>query len=158
MTKQLEGIALGENTHWVVTSVRDASLFFANLSVILPKDSVLYFEGTAIVPDISKFLKVHPAPAVSKVMGGTIWPQPEIFHTPFSPEISNRLIELAVSHASVEICDHFHAYKDGSMLLQWFDAWTDDPIGLSREITEAAVAAFCKATGSTFELFRKGKR
>ena len=48
------------------------------------------------------------------------------------------LAEVAAGYADAEICDHFHAYKDRIVLLEWFDAWKA-PIYMSKEIPEAQV-------------------
>ena len=50
-----DGIDLDTPFHWIVEGVEQPAPFFASLPLLLPADTVLYFEGGSIAPDIAAF-------------------------------------------------------------------------------------------------------
>lgn len=148
--EEFEGALLGSDAGWEVAPTKDSVKFFQSLPVILPPGAVMYFEATALAPDLREFFDEHPAPVKCKVHAGTRWPYPEIFHIAYSPAIVRNLAAVAKDFADAEICDHFLAYHDKRILLEWFDAWFN-PLYLSRQISEPRVAEFCVKIGSGFK-------
>jgi hypothetical protein len=118
-----------------VVPTEDSGAFFRHLPALLPVGSTLYFEATSLVPDIREFFERHPASQTCQVHAGACWPWRERFHVAFSPEIARELSEVVKGFADTEICDHLLAYRDGKVLLEWFDAWFR-PLYLSRQIPE----------------------
>jgi hypothetical protein len=96
------------------------------------------------------FCETHAAGKTTKVALGTIWPKPKVFHLSIAPEVVQELAALTGQHATPEICDHLHAYKDGRVLLEWHDAF-DQKLLISREVSEEKVAEFCKRLGAKYE-------
>jgi len=80
---------------------------------------------------------------------GTIWPKSSVFHVLATEQFVRRLATLTAKHAEPEICDHFHAYKDGHGLMQWYDAF-DLPLLIDESITEASLQSFCTKLGVQF--------
>lgn len=152
-TNQLNGICLGYETKWVVDGLSHLELFFQNLSgLISGQEAILYFEGTAISPDVHEFMAKHSVNGWHYVARGTISPEPLIFHLPATLEILSGLKKLASRHTYSEIADHCHVYNRKQMILQWYDACNADcPIGLSSDVSEANVRIFCKATGASYK-------
>jgi hypothetical protein len=150
--EEFDGITLGSEAGWEVAPIKDSVKFFHHLPLLLPPGSVLYFEGTSLAPDMREFFDSHPAGTTCKVHAGDRWPRPEVFHVAFSAETVRELAEVVKGYADVEICDHLLAYKDKKILLEWFDAWSN-PLYLSRRISEAQVAEFCRAAGSSFKKY-----
>lgn len=150
--EEFNGITLGHDAGWEVAPIKDSVKFFQHLPVLLPGGSVLYFEGMSLAPDMREFFEAHPVGTICKIHAGDRWPRPEIFHVAFSDETVRELAEVVRGYADVEICDHLLAYKDGKILLEWFDAWSN-PIYLSRQISAADVAKFCRMTGSSFKKY-----
>ncbi|HEY6168437.1 MAG TPA: hypothetical protein VI454_10390 [Verrucomicrobiae bacterium] len=150
--EEFDGMVLGSDAGWEVAPTRDSVKFFQHVPLILPSRSVLYFEATALAPDIRDFLDDHAGLATCKVHAGDRWPWPERFHVAFSPEVARELAGIVRDFADAEICDHFLAYQDGRILLEWFDAWKN-PLYLSRRVSEAQVAEFCRMIGSSFRKY-----
>ena len=60
------------------------------------------------------------------------------------------LSEIAKSCAEPEIAIHFHVYREGKVLLQWHDAFSE-PIALSGEFPEEKVKAFAEALSMKYD-------
>ena len=70
---------------------------------------------------------------------------------PISQPNLDGLATLAETHAAPEIADHLHVYKDGKVLLEWYDAFSTDPCYVSMDIPEENVRAFCHSIGAHYE-------
>ena len=127
---------------WEITGIRKAAPFFDALVELLPLPTYLRLEGTSIAPDIHAFLEANALAPEMNITPGTLWPKPRVFHVLGSEPLLRRLSMMAGHHAEPEICDHFHAYQNGHVLLQWYDAFTD-PLLVDDAITEGAVQHFC---------------
>ena len=80
---------------------------------------------------------------VSHIEMGTIWPRPKVFHLPATIENLNNLADLAETRIAFEIAVHIHIYIENKVIFQWYDAFSDDPIYLSKDIQEENVKNFC---------------
>lgn len=60
-----------------------------------------------------------------------------------------QLAAFAGKHAEAEVCDHFHAYSNTQGLMQWYDAFSGDPL-LIAAIAEARVQGFCRSVGASY--------
>jgi hypothetical protein len=69
----------------------------------------------------------------------------------------HELATLAGKHAEPEVCDHFHAYKDGYGLMQWYDAF-DLPLLIDESITEPSLQAFCRTLAVEYARWRAPKK
>jgi hypothetical protein len=83
---------------------------------------------------------------------GTIWPRPEGFHLPATPENLSGLADIAENCVGPEVAIHFHVYKDNKILLEWYDAFFD-PMFISKEIPEGKIKEFCTKLSITYETF-----
>ena len=135
-------------TCWRVDGIRTAEGFFAALPEILPLPVSLCFEGTSIASDVQLLFASNAVAPSLQIPPGTIWPKPIVFHVLGTEQLLLQLARLAAKHAEQEVCDHFHAYKNGCNLLQWYDAFSGDPILLDESITEEALQSFCRKVGA----------
>src|ERR1019366_8897622 len=122
------GISMGNVPHWEVSGMQWKHLpgFFRALPSLLPEGSVLYLEGTSrSARDLITFLQSHAAIGISKVALGTIWPRPRCAHASITSESMLELACLSERLVVPEVCSHLHAYKDGRILLEWYDAFSD---------------------------------
>jgi hypothetical protein len=74
--------------------------------------------------------------------------------------ILSRNLGLALGaprHANAEVCDHFHAYNDAHGLMQWYDAFSGDPLLVDASIPEASVQSFCRKLGVNYARWRASK-
>src|SRR5437764_68395 len=83
-----DGIALDTPERWVIEDIRDRTMFFKHLGLLIPADSILYIEGADIASDVAKFYEAHRAVSgAARVMRDMICPVPEIFHLRVGPEL-----------------------------------------------------------------------
>ncbi len=152
----MSGIRLDAPTFWEVAHPRkDAAAFVRALPELLPSGAALYLEGGCPSGKVRTFLQSHQLSDPAKVARGTIWPTPECFHVPLTLETAEGLAALFETHATPEICVHFHAYANNEILLQWHDAFFGDPIFLSVQFAEERVRTFAEKLGATFALSRQ---
>ena len=86
-----------------------------------------------------------------KVARGTIWPKPLCFHLRAMPDVYEQLVAFSSRCASPELGDHFHAYLADNVLLEWHDAFFDDPIRLSASFSEDEVKRFSSRMGGAYQ-------
>ena len=82
---------------------------------------------------------------------GTIWPRPECFHMQITRDNLEGLAEIAERHATPEVAVHLHVYKGSKVLLEWYDAFFDDPFYVSKDISEEKLREFCNTLGTKYE-------
>lgn len=154
-----DGIELDTPNHWVVEGVHehDAPRFFELCEHLLPPNSILYFEGTSIAPDIAAFYVQHRAPNAVPVVRDTIHPVPETFHVTCSSPVMTRLRELSQTRPLPELCDHVKAYEGQTLLFTFHDAFTGN-LRVSQHVAEANLKAFCDAFGIGYSVEKTHER
>jgi len=140
---------------WEVCSPKEFPAFLRALVDLVPHGAMAYLEGGSPPEHLESFLKERGVPEVSRVAMGTIWPRPRVYHLPATPDNLRELADIAEHCAEPEVAIHFHIYKDGKVLLQWFDAFAD-PMFISKEIPEDRVRAFCGRLGIEYSTFTGG--
>ena len=136
-----DGIDLNTEFRWVLSGIKKPQLFFGNLHSLLTPDSILYFEGCSIAPDVAKFYESHRAGNAVAVVRDTLFPVPDCFHVSFLPEVIARLCEFATARPLNELFDHVKAYRGESLLFTFHDAFTTDLL-ISEQVSETAIAEF----------------
>jgi hypothetical protein len=146
--KERAGITLDMSTCWEVSKVKQkrCTAFFKALGKLVPTGATLCIEGTSISKEVKSFLEAHRVKETCKVQLGTLWPRPSIYHVFCNDETLFELANLSERHAVPEICDHLNVYKDGEVLLSWYDAFSD-PIYISKKLPEDDLKAFCNTLG-----------
>ena len=127
--------------------------FLEVVGKLIPQDSILYLEGGGPRNKLKLFLEEHSVPEISHVAIGTIWPKPKIFHLPATPENLSMFKELSEGYAEPEILCHLHVYKDNKVLVQWYDAFSEDPMYISKEIPENKLKEFCDILSIEYEVY-----
>lgn len=133
---------------WQVAGIASPSKFFVALPVLLPLPVTLCFEGTRIAPQIQALFLANAVTPGLEIPTGTIWPKPSAFHVLGTEEFLRRLAALGGRNGRA--CDHFHAYKDGRGLLQWYDAFSSLPLLVDESISEEALQNFCDKLGARY--------
>lgn len=141
-----DGIDLDTPFHWVIEDLKQPVPFFEQLPILLASDSILYVEGTRIVPEVASFYSSHRARNAVDVVRDTIAPVPDIYHFTFSTEVCARLRQFAESRPVAELFDHIKAYRGDALLFTFHDAF-DGWLRISEHIPEATIAKFCQALG-----------
>ena len=143
------GISLDEDRIWVVEPTKDHADFLRALPALLPPNSVVYLEGP-VDQEVIEFLESNQFDDPTKVALGTIWPAPTYYHIPCSAETMSGLASIINELPVVNLCTHIHAYKKKIVLLEWHDAFYDDPIRLSKKLREEEVANFSGLVGKPY--------
>jgi hypothetical protein len=128
---------------WKVSPIQDFPIFLRALQFIFSQEAILYLEGGYPDKELSAFLEQHTVENPVKVAVGTIWPRPNIFHIRMTPAHIETLSKLTENRASPEVAIHLHVYKQDQVLLEWHDAFFDDPMFISKQIPEEKVKRFC---------------
>jgi hypothetical protein len=142
------GIRLDEREPWCVSPTRDVARFVRALPLLAPEGSVAYFEDTAESHVATYLRRVAITPQV-QVAVGTILPRPDIYHVPVTRESMESLAVFLEESPAGFFCAHCHVYRDSVVLLEWHDAFINEPMYLSRIIGEDVVREFANRIGST---------
>lgn len=135
---------------WEVSGKTDFPSLLRTLPGLLPEGCVLYFEGGSPSGELQIFFRRHCVLERAHVQYGTIWPKPRVFHIPATREAMERLSHLSESCASPELAEHFHVYRDRSVLLEWHDVFTQ-PMLLAGHFSEEAVRTFTESLHMSFK-------
>jgi hypothetical protein len=149
--EEMAGIILDMRACWEVPKGKriDSTAFFRGLASAMPTGAILCLEGTSIAKEVKALLEAHKVEEICKVHLGTSWPRPAVYHVPCAEPVLSTLAELTEKHAEPEICDHLHVYKDGLVLLSWYDAFLI-PLYISKAVQENDVKAFCEILGRSY--------
>ncbi len=146
--EERDGIRLNrEQPFWEVDGTKDAAAVFRALHDLLPEGSILYLEDGFPDKSIRAFFDRYAIPEQAHVALGTMWRSTNRIHVPATRETLTELATLAEHHAAPELAIHFHVYKDGKMLLEWYDGFFTDPMYLDSSLSESAIATFANALG-----------
>ncbi len=152
--EEREGLSLGKDAHWEVSSSSDLPSFLRSLHHIVPSHAILYLEGGGPPPkDIVKFFSEQCVPEVRHIAMGTIWPRPQVFHLPATRENLIQLAVLAEQCNRAQIAIHLHVYAGDVMLLEWHDAFFQNPMHLSKDVTEDSLKAICSELSLQYNRF-----
>lgn len=127
----------------------DHGAFFRALPVLVAERATLVVEGGTHPPELRAVFEDHSAPGRSKVALGTMWPRETVFHLPTSRAATAALAGACEHCSHPEVCTHLHVYENDSVLLQWYDAFSQ-PFCVSKQVSREAVEAFCREVGVTF--------
>jgi hypothetical protein len=151
-SSELKGIHLDlRQPNWKVTNSKAIAPFLLELVNIIPEDAIIYLEGGTPPAKLKTFLAQRCVPEVAHVEMGTIWPRPLVHHLPATRENILELANIAKRCATPEVAMHFHVYKNNEVLLQWHDAFCDDPLYISKDVPEEKIKQFCDRLGLTYE-------
>ena len=143
-----DGIDLDSVDRWVVEGLKDSIAFFRHLGDLVPPDSILYFEGSAIIPEAAQLYERNRAANPVCVVRDSIFPIPEVFHVSMSPGVIESLIDLLRQHP-VEACfHHVKAYREGKLLFTFHDAFDGSYLLVSDRIPEESIRAFTSILGA----------
>ena len=142
------GMRLADAKPWCVSPTKNVERFVRALPALMPSGSIVYFEDTA-EPHVRRYLESVSVPSQVRVAIGTIWPRPDSYHVPLTAETMEALAAFLDKNPAGFFCAHCHVYRDGVVLLEWHDAFINDPMYISRTISADAVARFAQTLGSS---------
>jgi len=154
--EERDGISLDYRVpQWKVSRAKDLPAFLRALVHLLPQDAILYLEGGSPPGRLRQFLDENSIPEQAHVAMGTIWSRPLIFHVSATAANLSQLADIAEHCAEPEVAMHLHVYRDGKVLLQWYDAFSD-PFYISKQIPEEKVHEFCDRLSIQYETNTEG--
>lgn len=106
----------------VVGYVSDLYELLRAIDEAMPANSILYVEGTSIVPEVEDFLGAHQAAEWCEIEPNTIWPTPRTVHLPLEGTNLAELRQIADRYAGPEVCDHLVVYRGDEVLVWAHDA------------------------------------
>ena len=136
--------------YWELRCHGDYSAVLVKLAELLPPGLTLFVEGTHTAPLIAAYLEARKAEESTDVKSGTIWPRSRSFHMPLTQENIAGLADLMDRVAEPEVGDHLHAYKGTTPYLIWYDALSEAPMYLLKDIPEEAVLRLCRSLGCEY--------
>ncbi len=149
--EELDGIRLDHSySNWEVKLTNDLPAVLGALKFIISEDAILFFEGGNPSGELKSFIETHAIPEKEKVARGTIWPKSEVVHLPAIMSNIDQLIKLTSEINPFEVATHFHVYEAGKVILEWYDAFTDDMF-IAKDISEEKVKKFAESIGVNYK-------
>ena len=141
-----EPLRLSDDDAVVVGYVKDFYDLLRVIDEVMPKDAVLFLEGTSIVPDVAAFLDARQPADRPAIEPNTRWPKPRSFHLPLAGANLRELRALAEGHAEPEVADHLVVYRAFEVLLWAHDAGAGY-VSLSRALPDETIEQFWNSLG-----------
>jgi hypothetical protein len=146
---QVAPIELREAECWRVEGTKDAAAFYRSLIPLASPGSVLYVEATT-EKQVPAFLESRRVPDHPAIKQGTILPRSDRYHIPATAENLQQLAILIDRAGIVFPAIHTHLYKGDQVIVEWYDAFSNDPLFVSGSLPEEVVARFAQAIGSAY--------
>ncbi|HWD18024.1 MAG TPA: hypothetical protein VHB20_01995 [Verrucomicrobiae bacterium] len=150
MSARQDGIDFGSANRWVVVDLRDPIAFFRHLSLLIPPDSILCFEGCAVASETGELYRGYAAENPARVTPDIIWPKPQSFHTVVLSDFLDRLGAQLEQRAASECFDHLKAYRGKSLLFHFHDAFDCSPLLVADSVAESSLSAFAAALHASY--------
>lgn len=83
-----------------------------------------------------------------KVAFGTIWPKPDFYHLPLQSELLEEAADLVDRRGISLPSIHLHVHDGERVLLEWHDAFCDDPMYVATSFPRERVEEFARAIGA----------
>jgi hypothetical protein len=134
---------------WEFDAPQNFVEFLRALPALFDEQSVLYLEGTGTPRAVRVYLDSRRLTDMPRIRGGTLLPTPECFHLPITVDNMDGFSELLESVPDMGPPTHVHVYREGTVLLQWFDASAGEPAFLLAGFPrDELVQGFCAKVGS----------
>jgi hypothetical protein len=144
--QERDGVSLVDPAPWVVPAPTDAAAWLRALPSLFPTGAFVYFEGK--MESIFKvWLETHAIPAPLKIAHGTIWPKPDCYHVPLEPGLMAEAADLVEREEVAQPSFHAHVHDGKQVLLEWHDAFEQDPMYVATSVAQERVEAFALALG-----------
>jgi hypothetical protein len=114
--------------------------------MLFPVGALVYFEGTT-EGKFAQWLEAHTTPTSLKVAYGTIWPQPDCYHVPLESTLLQEAAALIEQERIALPCIHLHVHDGNRVLLEWYDAFGNDPMYIASAVPRDRVDLFVGAIG-----------
>ena len=136
---------LNEADSYVIRAPRDGTLLPDALRGLLPSHFVVALEATRFDSEVEQSLKPFTVVPILMIRAGTGWPKSHWLHFEARGDALRVFEDLIRRIERPVLCNHLYAYSERDLLVQWHDAFTTDPIRVSRLLPLSLVTAFCVA-------------
>ena len=147
-----DGIDLNSENRWRVEGLKNPIEFFQRLNLVIPQDSILYFEGCDVVKEVQDFYQKNRAANAVSVVRDEIFPIPETFHVTLTSEFIHGFIDLLTRHATPECFFHVKAYRNETLLFTFHEAFDGSDCLFSDLIPEGSITTFVSSLGGKYRL------
>jgi hypothetical protein len=144
--EEAAGSRLDDTEPWIVPPTRDAAAVLRSLPILFPAGAVVYFEGTT-EGSFAGWLESHKTSTSLKVAYGTIWPRPDCYHVPLESALFEEAAAVIKREGIALPCIHLHVHDGKRVLLEWHDAFGDDPMYIASAVPRDRVDLFVRAIG-----------
>ena len=148
------GLRLPRGSSWVAAPSPSADAFLAALAPLLPANSVLCIEGTAVSPEArSLFLRHRPTKTqTQKVEPDILEPRSQQFHVDATASSLSQISRFIRDNPSARWGHHIKVYDSEGLLVDWHDADTGWFLHLSSAFPSESTRKLGDALGCTFSL------
>jgi hypothetical protein len=145
-----DAIDLDSPDGWVIEDLKDAVSFFRHIHRLIPAGSILYLEGCGIHSDVARFYQANRASNAVCVVRDIIFPIPETFHLPMTPEAIDGVIGILGQHPLEACFNHGKAYRNEKLLFAFHDEYDGSDLLVSDLVSEQNIQAFCSELAATY--------
>jgi hypothetical protein len=89
----------------------------------------------------------HATSSPLKVAYSTIWPRPDYYHVPVEADLLQEAADLIEREHVVQPCIHLHVHDGNRILLEWHDAFGEDPMYIASVVPRDLIDLFVRAIG-----------
>src|SRR5687767_9626176 len=111
----------GQDWYWVLSGITDLESILRALEAIVREGMVAYLEGSqdkSVSKQLASISEKLPSPVIAS---GSIFPKNTLFRIPLTKEKLGRLIALAETHASPQICLHLVIHDHQIIWIEAYD-------------------------------------
>jgi hypothetical protein len=143
--KHLAGHRLEDPNPIALRLPHEPARFIRALPELAGPSAFLYCEGTT-EGYVADWLKDHCVEPRLKIALGTLMPPSDTYHIPLQPDLLTEFAILIDARRILVPVIHVHLYDDDRVMLEWHDAFGDDPVLLSHRLPLERIRAFMRAT------------
>ena len=149
------GARLATGPCWAIDAPEDGAAFLLALPELMPPGSILVLEECAMAREIRSAIAPFLVEPSLRLARQTILPRSRQHHLVLTSQIAQVLAAQAEAYgpAAPQLCDHLSVYHGSTVLLEWHDAFLDNPALLSHELPESSVRGFAQRLGTAIESF-----
>ena len=145
-----KGTIFADGLCWRLSAPGDFLQFLRCLIDFLPDGSILRLEGCDTPPRVKAYLEERQVEPTLNICRGTLLPSPDVFHLPITKDNIAGLVSLLEQLPLTSVPTHLHAYRNTTILLQWYDASANAPLFISKQIPEECVRIFSSSLGCMY--------
>lgn len=141
---EVSGATVDHTRAWVVPAPSMPIRIARAFRTLLSERGVVALEGVSIHPEVKQTLQPYTVSPAIEIRPGTLWPTSEWLYIQATDGALGTLEDLVNTCAGPEICNHLYVVDEGTLLVEWHDAFSD-PLYVTGTVSAEVVSAFCAA-------------